>query len=102
MTTQEYIDKAVTRANQAIDRGSKCVMVLFPTTQWVFDAIRTQFATSGVHYRAANVHSGLKMLPVDTLILVSPKHLDPIGVALAKNRMHTQCNAELIEIDKEN
>jgi hypothetical protein len=101
MTTQKYIDKAVSAANQAIDRGKKCVMVLFPTNQWVYDACTYISRTSGVHYRAANAYSGLKTLPVDTLILVSPKRLDPMGVAFAKNRLRAQRNAEIIEIDKE-
>jgi hypothetical protein len=102
MTTEEYIDKAISKAMQAVNRGRKCVMILFPSTQWVSDAIQGHIAVDTVYYRAANVHSGLMMLPVDCLILVNYENLDPVGVEFAKNRMHAQRDAELIVIDKQN
>ena len=63
---QDMVDKAYDLAREERARGQQCIMVLFPSQEWHHPPCRERH----IYTRYSDTHSGLKSLPVDTLITV--------------------------------
>jgi hypothetical protein len=96
---QDMIDKAYTIAREERANGQNCVTVLFPSQTW----LHTMCHENGIYTRYSDKPSGLKSLPVDTLILVGPTDADwdEHGIRLAKEKLSVSRTATTIYVNEE-
>jgi len=88
-------------AREEVSEGRN-VMMLFPTGVWANEALKVKRDLDGVHMRFSNRHSGLKSLPIDTLILVaaSDGDWDEEGLAYAKERLRSSKEPKTVRIER--
>jgi hypothetical protein len=96
---QAMIDKAYVLAREERANGQNCVMVLFPSRHPSCVCCQEE----GIHTRYSDEPSGLKSLPVDTLILVGPTDADwdEHGVRLAKEKLSVSRTATTIYVNED-
>ena len=78
-------------------------MVLVPDISWTPNRPLTLSPSGGygpLHIRRTTRHSGLKSVPIDTLILVSPDdpNWDARGEVLARERLRTSRDPRVIQV----
>lgn len=95
---ETLIATAIGLANDEAKDG-RTVMVLFPDMKWTSTAKRLRPAER-VHVRATTVHTGLKSLLVDTLILVAPdaSTWDQDGEAYARERSRASSDPRIVTV----
>ena len=79
------------------------VMVLFPDISWAAGTPLTSEISDvygAIHFRCTTRHSGLKIVAMDTLILVAPDPptWDAAGEALARERLRTSRDPRVIKV----
>lgn len=84
--------------SEAVD--GQQVMVLFPTPEWRSAALPQP---KDIWLRSSTVESGLKCLPIDTLILVDRSHPDwnINGERYARERLRTSREPRVIHVVEE-
>ncbi len=84
------------RALDEKKEGRQCIMVLMPKG-WGAIAFDMGSWPKGVWPRFSNLHSSLKSLPIETLIIVGKNH-DKEGVSFALERLRAQANRRVVII----
>jgi hypothetical protein len=99
MMNQDLIDMAYDLARWQRANGQKCVMVLFPSIEWR----HTLCQEEGIYTRFSDVHSSLKSLAIDTLILVgsADDYWDEDGVRRVKERVRISRTSKILYISGE-
>lgn len=90
---QAMIDKAYDLAREEKVKGSKYVVVFFPTQEWWHPPSRERY----IYTRYSDTPSGLKSLPVDTLIAVGDaKEFSREGFDYIWDKMRTPVSTKVI------
>jgi hypothetical protein len=94
----DIVDRAYAAAEA--EGRDKCVMILFPCyADW---SKHNRVILNNIHVRYSDQHSGLKMLPVDTLIVVDPDsdEWDSKGCDYAKERLRASRDGKITLIER--
>lgn len=98
------MNKLVTKARELalkkLEEGKKCIMVLFPSSDWGEVSLSMGELPFGIYVRFSNNLASLKSLPVDTLIAVNPDSpaWNRDGVDIVFEKLKRQKDGELHEI----
>jgi len=95
----DRIENAVFAAFEEVQAGRK-VMILVPNREWA-SIVQKSWKLPEIWVRASTVESGLKSVPIDTLILVGTDHHDwnVAGESYARERVHPSPNGRIIIFD---
>lgn len=98
-TMKDSIDYAMEIAHGEAAAGNK-VMVLFPNSTWWSAALPQP---KDIYLRASTIESGLKMVSIDTLILVGHNlpEWDEKGERYARERLRTSRDPRVIIAEKD-
>ena len=92
------METVINLADKESEAG-RSVMLLFPDSSWMNGEVLTSVPCS-VFIRRTTNHSGLRMVPIDTLILVAPDDpaWDAKGEALARERLCASLDPRVIKV----
>jgi hypothetical protein len=98
---REIADRATKLALNEEEQG-RSVVILFPTwSGWGRELRHMDYLPDGVYVRFSYMHSTLKALRVDTLIVALPEKCDSLGLAMAREMARLSPGPQYIYLEED-